>query len=128
MQLRAEASERAHLRGIVAETEGRLLDERVPGGIVAFLDDDDLWAPDKIASQVAALGESRGAAWSATGAVDVDSQLRIVRASRVARDFGSLPKLLRGNEIPGGGSVVMAERDLLLELGGFNESLSVIED
>src|SRR3954465_11445182 len=34
---------------------------------VAFLDDDDFWAPDKIRSQVDALAATPGAGWSTAG-------------------------------------------------------------
>jgi glycosyltransferase involved in cell wall biosynthesis len=97
------------------------------GRFVAFLDDDDLWAPNKVAAQVAAL-DGRGPAWSATGAVEVDSQLRILRATRAPHNVDLSEVLLEGNVIPGGGSGVIADRELLVEVGGFDESLAVIED
>src|SRR6266508_5738391 len=47
------------------------------GAWVAFLDDDDLWAPDKLARQLQAA-RGTGRAWAYAGAVSVDHQLRIV--------------------------------------------------
>jgi glycosyltransferase involved in cell wall biosynthesis len=39
---------------------------------VAFSDDDDLWAPDKLARQLASLRAEPGAGWSCVGSVVVD--------------------------------------------------------
>ncbi|HEY6472778.1 MAG TPA: glycosyltransferase family 2 protein, partial [Acidimicrobiales bacterium] len=43
---------------------------------IAFLDDDDRWAPDKLHSQVVALAENPSAAWVVTGCVRTDGELR----------------------------------------------------
>jgi len=47
------------------------------GPWVAFLDDDDVWAPDKVNRQLAAAAES-GCRWIYTGEVHVDEQLRLL--------------------------------------------------
>jgi len=42
------------------------------GGWIALLDDDDLWAPDKLARQLDAM-EAVGRAWGYAGAVEIDA-------------------------------------------------------
>ncbi len=95
---------------------------------VAFLDDDDLWAPGKLAAQLAALRADPAAGWSYTGEAILDTDLTVVWGNRapLADEIGS--RLLRGNAVPGGGSSVVAARDLLLDLGGFDESFSILAD
>jgi glycosyltransferase involved in cell wall biosynthesis len=98
------------------------------GELVAFLDDDDLWAPDKVVAQVRALQASPERGWCVTGAVEIDDRLKIVRATHASNDAGSVSALLRGNTVGGGGSAVMASRELIDQVGAFDEKLSVIED
>uniref|UniRef100_A0A9E7ZUQ9 Glycosyltransferase n=1 Tax=Bosea sp. NBC_00436 TaxID=2969620 RepID=A0A9E7ZUQ9_9HYPH len=98
---------------------------RATGRWVAFCDDDDLWAPDKLSAQLAALRAS-GARWACTGVAVVDEGLRIVGHHHV--EGGEvLPALLASNRIPTG-STVVAECDLLREVGGFDPALRGSED
>lgn len=93
---------------------------------VAFCDDDDLWAPDKLASQLVAC-EQAGARWCAVGSVNVDIHDRITGSHRPVG--GDVAVALRvGNLIPGGGSGVLVERSLVEEAGGFDEGLRAAED
>ena len=84
---------------------------------VAFCDDDDLWAPDKLAAQLSAL-TAESARWGCTGGVLVDEDLRILGHHRV-RGGNVLPDLTSRNVIPSGGSSVIAEARLLRDVGGF---------
>ncbi len=92
---------------------------------VAFLDDDDLWAPDKLALQLAALGD---ADWGYTGAVVVDEALVPTDELPLASPVGLAERLRHGNVVTGGGSAVVVRRTVLRELGGFDESLYYVED
>jgi glycosyltransferase involved in cell wall biosynthesis len=92
---------------------------------VAFCDDDDLWAPDKLAAQLHALKAS-SARWACTGVILVDENLEIVGHHHV-KGGPVLSDLLEANVIPTGSSVV-AERSLLDELGGFDKALPGSED
>ncbi len=99
---------------------------RAAGRWVAFCDDDDLWAPDKLCLQLQAL-QSTSARWGCTGAVSVDEALRVtghhhVKGGDILRD------LLGRNAVPSGGSSVIAETDLVREIGGFDAGLSASED
>jgi glycosyltransferase involved in cell wall biosynthesis len=92
---------------------------------VAFLDDDDLWAPDKLALQLAALGD---ADWGYTGAVVVDDSLVPTDELPLASPVGLADRLRHGNVLTGGGSAVVVRRAVFRELGGFDESLYYVED
>lgn len=94
------------------------------GRWLAFCDDDDLWAPDKLAVQLRALRAS-SARWGCTGIVAVDERLKIVGHQHV-RGGEVLAGLLEINEIPT--SSVIAELSLLREIGGFDPTLRGSED
>jgi glycosyltransferase involved in cell wall biosynthesis len=94
---------------------------------VAFCDDDDLWAPTKLAAQLEALAAT-DARWCATGSVMVNNAFRIIDHERPPDGGEVLASVLRRNCIPGGGSGVLAETSLIREAGGFWEDLRNAED
>jgi glycosyltransferase involved in cell wall biosynthesis len=96
---------------------------------LAFVDDDDLWAPTKLQAQLETLRGAESKGWSCTGAVDVDSQCRLLwQHGAVPDPDGVATQLLMRNVIPGGGSGVMAARLLVESVGGFDEALSNLAD
>lgn len=95
---------------------------------VAFTDDDDLWAPDKLARQLASLRANPEARWACVGSVVVDSQLKILRHERPPKVADLAGHLLRNNCIPAGGSGVLASTRLVREVGGFDPQLSNLAD
>ena len=95
------------------------------GRWVAFCDDDDLWAPDKLVAQLSALRDG-SARWGCTGIEAVDEHLRIIGHHNVAGG-DVLAGLLQTNTIPTGSSVIV-ERSLLRETGGFDPALRGSED
>ena len=102
--------------------------ERAEAPWVAFLDDDDVWSPLKLAAQLTALKEHGPRAWSYVGAVVIDGSLRIVGADRLHADVELADLLFAYNAIPGGGSGVVAGTELLRSLGGFDPKLRVVAD
>jgi hypothetical protein len=94
------------------------------GRWLAFCDDDDLWAPDKLAAQLGSLRAS-SARWGCAGIVVVDERLEIVGHHHV-RGGDVLAGLLEANEIPT--SSVIVEAGLLPEIGGFDPALRGSED
>jgi glycosyltransferase involved in cell wall biosynthesis len=82
------------------------------GGWIAFLDDDDVWAPDKLQAQLeAARGGGHG--WAYVGAVNVTEGLRVLGGAPPAPADEVVTRLHRANLIPGGCSGVAVRRDLL---------------
>ena len=94
---------------------------------VAFCDDDDLWAPDKLSSQLVAAADEH-AAWVYAGHVEVDLHLRVLSGSpppspdEVIRDLG------RHNSVPAGASNVVAKSDALAAAGPFDTTLRTSGD
>jgi len=95
---------------------------------IAFCDDDDMWAPNKLRMELDALDQLPGAEWAACAAVWVDTDLRVIRAIETP-DEGDVSALtLAYNPIPGGGSGAMARTDAVREVGGFDTRLKWGED
>ena len=97
------------------------------GEWVAFTDDDDLWAPDKLARQVhAALAADRD--WSYAGSVNIVNGLQIVHGVPPLPPDEVVAALPHYNAIPGGGSNVVVRRETLLRAGPFDTRLRNTED
>jgi glycosyltransferase involved in cell wall biosynthesis len=96
-------------------------------GWLAFLDDDDIWAPRKLRWQLdAARGHEDAFVYGA--AVTIEEDHSIVRYGK-APEPASLPRdLLAWNVIPGGCSNVIARTGLVQRVGGFDERLSHLAD
>ena len=97
------------------------------GRWIAFLDDDDVWAPTKLARQVAAAAAS-DRNWVYAGYVDVDAGLELV-AGTPPPDPDEVMDLLTGhNSVPGSASSVVVRATALARTGGFDVGLQVHED
>jgi glycosyltransferase involved in cell wall biosynthesis len=101
------------------------------GEFVAFLDSDDLWLPQKLATQMARLKERPECRWSYTRFSQVDAAGH-PRAGANLRSFPApggwiLEKILREETVIALPSVVVA-RGLLQRVGGFDEELVMCED
>ncbi len=90
-----------------------------PGPWLAFVDDDDLWAPDKLALQVAAVRQA-GVSWAYTGEVTVTLDLRVLGGAPPLAPRALVQRLARANAVPGGGSGVLVNADVFRALGGFS--------
>ncbi len=101
--------------------------EAARGDWVALLDDDDLWAPDKLAKQLRAT-VATGAQWSYTGFVQVDKRLVVLAGEAPPDPDQVLRQLPFKNVLAAGASVVMARRELLAELRAFDIALGKLED
>ncbi len=102
--------------------------ERARGAWIAFIDDDDLWAPGKLLAQLRALEKTPSARWACTGAVLVDRDLRVLGPQEPPRQTDVTALLLGRNAIPGGASGVLAATDLVRDVGGFDPALSRLAD
>jgi glycosyltransferase involved in cell wall biosynthesis len=97
------------------------------GDWVAFLDDDDLWAPGKLASQLHAA-RAAGRDWAYTGSVNIVEPCRVVHGVPPLPPEVVVAALPRYNAIPGGGSNVAVRRTALLRAGPFDTRLRNTED
>jgi glycosyltransferase involved in cell wall biosynthesis len=110
--------------GVAAARNGGL--EQVETEWVAFLDDDDLWAPGKLDRQLAvAAAERADFVWC--GVVVVDARRRPVGIVAAADPGALLPRLLRTNAI-GSPSAVLVRTELVRAVGGFDEELALLAD
>jgi glycosyltransferase involved in cell wall biosynthesis len=95
---------------------------------LAFCDDDDRWAPDKLRRQLDAIAEMPGARWAAVGCVIVDADDRIIGNVHPPERGDVTDVMLLRNAVPCGGSGVLVERDLFHDAGGFDPACSNSED
>jgi glycosyltransferase involved in cell wall biosynthesis len=95
---------------------------------VAFCDDDDLWAPDKLTKQLQAARRFPAAGWVYVGSVNITPGNRVVGGEPPPTTAEVTERLEESNIVPGGSSGVMARRDLLLDVGGFDPSLQPLAD
>ena len=94
---------------------------------VAFLYDNDLWAPEKLRSQLRAARET-GAEYVYCAAYLVDADFRVRTIHRPAR-AGALPRVpLNCNAIPAEGSSALAKRKVITRQGGFDETFHHLVD
>jgi glycosyltransferase involved in cell wall biosynthesis len=97
------------------------------GEWIGFVDDDDVWAPEKLARQVAAA-EQTGRDWAYVGSVNIGIGLDIVSGSPPPPPDAVLSALPMCNPIPGGGSNVILRSRLLSMVGGFDGRFVPCED
>jgi len=97
------------------------------GRWIAFLDDDDLWAPGKLSSQLTTADEV-SAGWAYAGHVIVDETLRVLDGAPPPSPEAVVSGLRHHNAVPAGASNVVVRRDLLATVGGFDPQLRTSED
>jgi glycosyltransferase involved in cell wall biosynthesis len=100
--------------------------EAANGRYLAFLDSDDIWAPTKLEKQIGALRDRANCRWSYTACDHIDENgwpLAKKHSRIIVRPegwiFDKLLKLDIGIAMP----TVVADRDLVNEVGGFDEEL-----
>jgi glycosyltransferase involved in cell wall biosynthesis len=96
------------------------------GAWIAFLDDDDLWSPRKLRTQLDAAAEEDASFVYASGVV-VDERMNVVRTVFAPDPSGLADRLISWNVI-GGPSTSVLETTVLRRLGGFDERLAVLAD
>src|SRR5712672_881455 len=95
------------------------------GEFVAFLDADDVWVPAKLATQIARLRGCPQGRWSYSSFAEIDEQgaasKRLSRRTWRAIQGSIFAQVVTTEAFIRAPSVVVAERELLLEVGGFDE-------
>jgi glycosyltransferase involved in cell wall biosynthesis len=112
-------------RGVSAARNSGIREAR--GTWIAFLDDDDAWAPDKLESQLSAAAAA-GRGWVYTGDVHVDERLRLLGGGPPMSPTDAMAMLSSYNTLSSGASNVMVRADLLAAVGDFDTSLRRTED
>jgi glycosyltransferase involved in cell wall biosynthesis len=97
------------------------------GEWLAFLDDDDIWSPQKLRTQID-LAVKEGAGFVFSSAVIVDRFRHSIAYAAIPNDGDLVELLLWNNVVPGGGSNLIARSELVRRLGGFDERLSMLAD
>lgn len=98
------------------------------GNVVAFLDADDVWYPNKLTSQIAQMGD-RDSAFSVTYMHYLSPAGRILGNNVRFRDDSSATHAIRtGTAMPVPLSSVLVSRSLIESVGLFNESFRRAQD
>jgi glycosyltransferase involved in cell wall biosynthesis len=97
------------------------------GEWIAFLDDDDSWAPDKLRLQLDAV-RSAGADFGYAGVVTVDDRGNALYTSPAPAPGRLAAETIAKSVIPAGPSNVLVRTELVRRLGGFDEQLRNMED
>jgi glycosyltransferase involved in cell wall biosynthesis len=97
------------------------------GEWLGFCDDDDLWAPDKLARQLQAARQT-GREWVYGGAVRIDADQRIVSGTPPPAPEELARKIADFNVMPGGCSNAMASRAVLAAVGPFDDGYKHFAD
>ena len=97
------------------------------GEWVAFCDDDDLWAPDKLRRQLDTVTNA-GRRWIYAGTVLVDARGEVLQGGPPPSPWAVMEAMGRYNPVPAGASNVMARTELVRGLGGFDRTLRRTED
>jgi glycosyltransferase involved in cell wall biosynthesis len=98
------------------------------GGLIAFLDADDLWEPQKLERQVAALEERPQAGWCVTGGVRIDERSAEIAPLPLLDPDDVCRALLLHSMTVGHLSSGMVRRTLLDRVGGFDPRFSQCAD
>ena len=96
--------------------------EDARGRWIAFLDDDDLWSPSKLALQRSAL-DATGRHWAYGGHVTIDTALDVVSGSPPPAPDQVAYEITRYNAVPGSASSVIVAAEALADVGGFDPTL-----
>jgi glycosyltransferase involved in cell wall biosynthesis len=111
----------------VARARNRGIDE-AGGEWIAFLDDDDVWAPDKLSRDLAAAREGADFAYSGGMTIDEQGVVLDVFDAPPAGEQLHRGALARTGQVPISMSNLLVRAELLRSLGGFDPEFSMLAD
>jgi glycosyltransferase involved in cell wall biosynthesis len=97
------------------------------GAWIAFLDDDDVWSPDKLRLQLAAAADG-GTVWVYGGAVEIDAAGSMLGGDPPPQPAALADLLHERNAMPAGCSNVLVRAAEFQRLGGFDPKLRHLPD
>jgi glycosyltransferase involved in cell wall biosynthesis len=115
----------AHRRGGSAARNSGIQEARAP--YVAFLDSDDEWMPSKLRRQLELFetaDDSVGLVYTGLQRILPDG----MASTRIPQRYRNLNRQLLVENVVGGASVGMVRRDVLRQIGGFDEDLPSKQD
>ena len=98
------------------------------GEYIAFLDGDDLWLPRKLEIQMEAFRKEPSLVGVQCSAYCVDDQLRLFEERACHPRQDTLLDFLLFHNLPAFASAIVAKREILVELGGFETDLVILSD
>lgn len=98
------------------------------GALIAFLDADDLWEPQKLERQVAALADAPDAGFCVTGAFRIDRSSEVFATMPLSRPHDICRTLLLNAMAVGYISSALVRRSVLDTVGGFDPRFSYCAD
>lgn len=106
------------VNGGVSRARNRGL-ERATSTYVSFLDDDDVWSPSKLASQLDQL-VADGSEWAFSAVAVVDADLRPIRIDGAQVDATFSRRSLESYLVPAAMTNIVVRTDLARQLGGLD--------
>lgn len=101
--------------------------QKARGEYIAFLDDDDLWLPEKLAKQVEVLENNRELAFACSGSYVINAKGEIIDEwKKVTQNQETFSNLYEANFVFT--LTVMVRRKCLAATGLFDESLYIVQD
>jgi glycosyltransferase involved in cell wall biosynthesis len=101
--------------------------EAATGAWIAFLDDDDLWSPQKLRLQLDAA-KVTGRSWVYAGAVEIDGTGLLLSGEPPPAPEQLVKQIVRRNVMPAGSSNVMIRAMLFRQVGAFDSGLRLLAD
>jgi glycosyltransferase involved in cell wall biosynthesis len=104
---------------------------RARGDYLTFLDSDDVWMPNKLTEQVSRVRHDPHCRWSYTDAMSIDDhgeEIAVDLSRTWKQPSGWILDQLISADAAIALPTVLAERNLVLDVGGFDESVRLCED
>lgn len=98
------------------------------GKYIAVVDADDVWLPHKLEQQLTVLRSRPRSRALHSSAIHVDDTLRPLFVGRCRDEQNTLLDVLCLRRLPGFMCTLLIDRELLVELGGFDSSLIILQD